>query len=535
MRVTVDNRSDTQGEKVLFNQTLGTIEYETEGGEVAYQGGGVWQSQSNNSDMVSPPEFYFRNGTLTLPAVNVTGDGNLGDSATIRHEETIGNASKLPNSDYSANELRNPLTDHRVKVIVQSEYYKGWGSYFEERTDGEVTYNHDRDIVNFTLVSPIGKQEATAAIASLSTSGSFSVSGTAADPCSSGAGGPPSSRPYADSYNSSGTDDKFCDLKASGNLGKDGNITYGGDIDLSKGSGGADIIGSLRSGGKVTLSGSGGGGPGGGPSGGGGQPAVTGDVFHSDGCVVSGGGGGPCSGTVGGTVDTLDGNLEPSRPVNSYIDATVDDVRSDPDNAGADITGNRLHFDNSGDSDTVTLTAGRYYLQEIDFTGAGSGGTRLNLDTSSGPVTLAVEEHVDVSSATINVSGDGIARVYVAGDDTDSGGNNLRISSGDIEVKHDDAPELRVYGDDDFTASISDGNFTGVIYAPPGSSGTGTLTIDHGALFGGAIIGDTTLDTQASVHFDEALRDKQIISPSAKVEKITYLHVSVNRIRVTDN
>jgi hypothetical protein len=502
---------------------------------MAYQGGGVWRTQSNNSKMVSPPEFYFRNGTLTLPAVNVTGQGNLGDSATVSHGETIGNASKFPNGEMDQSEFTNPLTNHRVKLVVQSEYYKGWGSYFEERTDGEVTYNHDRDIVNFTLVSPIGKQEANAAIASLSTSGSFSVSGTAADPCSSGAGGPPSDRPYADSYNSSGTDDNFCELKASGNLGNDGNITYGGDIDLSRGSGGADIIGSLKSGGKVTLSGSGGGGPGGGPGGGGGQPAVTGDVFHFDGCVVSGGGGGSCSGTVGGIVDTLDGNLKPSRPVNSYIDTTVDDIRSDNDNAGSDITGNRLVFDDSGESDTVTLTAGRYYLDEIDFSGAGSGGTRLNLDTSGGPITLAVEEHVDVSGATINVSGDRTARVYVAGEDTDSSGNHFRISSGDVEVQHDDAPELRMYADDDFTTTISDGSFTGVIYAPPGSSGTGSLTISQGALFGGAIIGDTTLNTQASVHFDEALRDEQIISPSAKVEKITYLHVSINRIQVESN
>ncbi|WP_340099441.1 DUF7289 family protein [Salinibaculum salinum] len=521
MRVTIDNQSDTSGPETLLNQSLGAVVYESGDTEIGYQGGGVWQSTSNNTEMVSPPEFHFRNGTLTLPIVNVTGDHRLDDDATITHRRT---SEQYPNA--SANpKYANPLTDHKVKVIVQSNFYKGWGEYFEERTTGEVTYNHNTQKATLTLVSPIGKKQVTTAIASLSTSGSFTVSGSSADPCSSGAGGPPSNRPYADSYNSSGTEKNFCDLKAANSLGSDGNITYGGDIDLSSGSGGSDVIGSLKSGSDVTLSGSGGGS-------GGGAPAVTGDVFHTDGCSVSGGGGGSCSGEAGGEVDQLSGGLEPSSPINGYIDSTVSAVQptSANDNDAAPITSNRLDFDAAGAGDTVTLTAGAYYLDEIDF----SGGNSLNIDTTSGNVTLAINEHVDVSSATINVSGDNTTRIYVRGQDTGSNGNHLRMSSGDIEVKHDDAPELRVYGKDDFTVSISDGQFTGVLYAPPGRTGTGSLTIDHGALFGGAIIGDTTLDTQASVHYDEALKEQQIVSQSAKVVKVTYLHISINQIQVSD-
>jgi hypothetical protein len=507
MRVSRENLNNGNTTR-LVQEDLGAIVYEIDRQSLAYQGGGVWRASGNNSVMVSPPEFHFRNGTLTLPIIKVDGERSLGSSVAVSHNKTT---RTYPLSTVASRD--NPLTNHKVVVTVKSDYYKAWGEYFETRTDGEVDFDHDKNIANLTLVSPIGKQKVTAAVASLSTSGSFSVSGASGNPC--GAAGPPGSRPYADSYNSSGTSNEYCAQSTDDN----GNITYGGDIDISGGSGASDINGSLKSGGSVEV------------SAGGGQPAVAGDIYYTDSCAVPTGPPSDCDAQTGGDAIQLnDGALQPSRPINAFINSTADEIQSSNDNSGAEIAGNRLDFGASGPSDTVTLTEGIYYLDKIDL----SGGDKLKVDTSSGDVTIAVRENINIDGDQIRVFGDNVTRIYVAGESTGPSGNHLQITgTGEIAVDNDDAPELRVYGKDDFTVSISHGKFTGAIYAPPGQSGTGSLHIDHGALFGGAIIADTTIGTHGSVHYDEALRNQQIVSRSAKIVKVTYLHISVNRITVS--
>ncbi|MEF8783349.1 MAG: hypothetical protein V5A54_09660, partial [Haloarculaceae archaeon] len=91
MMITINNQSSGSS-KELVNESLGAITYEVNDNRIAYQGGGVWkktQNRGNGSVMVSPPEFHFRNGTLTLPIMNVTGDPSLGDRASLTHEETV--------------------------------------------------------------------------------------------------------------------------------------------------------------------------------------------------------------------------------------------------------------------------------------------------------------------------------------------------------------------------------------------------------------------------------------------------------------
>jgi hypothetical protein len=117
LRVTVENQTDGTT-TALVNESLGTVTYEVNDNTIAYQGGGVWKRiQANESRMVSPPEFYFRNGTLTLPVVNVTGASSLGNKASITHQETV--------QTYPSVGDENPLENHLVKVSVKSQYYKG--------------------------------------------------------------------------------------------------------------------------------------------------------------------------------------------------------------------------------------------------------------------------------------------------------------------------------------------------------------------------------------------------------------------------
>ncbi|MFC6757652.1 hypothetical protein ACFQER_14540 [Halomicroarcula sp. GCM10025894] len=125
-RMTLSYTNQTNGnETTIFSERMGRIRYQTDNGDtIAYQGGGVWRSDGNgNAVMVSPPEFHYRDATLTLPLVTVGSSGTIGDRAVISNAQTtryFPNGTK--NSAYS-----NPLENARVEVSVTSEYYRAWG------------------------------------------------------------------------------------------------------------------------------------------------------------------------------------------------------------------------------------------------------------------------------------------------------------------------------------------------------------------------------------------------------------------------
>jgi len=168
LRVTHHNYTgeDDAHEEEIFNRTLGSVVYESDTGVLAYQGGGVWQVQGNgNARMVSPPEFHYRGATLTLPAIQVHGEGSASGSVdlTVRPrqqarlvypnqttvtEDGVG----APYDETGSTDYRNytnPIRNGTVNVTVKSDYADGWESYFEQRTTGEV--NRDGDKVTLTL------------------------------------------------------------------------------------------------------------------------------------------------------------------------------------------------------------------------------------------------------------------------------------------------------------------------------------------------------------------------------------------------
>lgn len=147
MNITATDRSGSSTR--IMNLTLGKVEYETEVATLAYQGGGVWKTVSGGGLMLSPPEFEYRNGTLTLPMINVTGQGTVSGRTTI---ETVSTRQVFPSPGNS--NLRNPLKDQRLNVTVKSDFYRAWGQYFEQRTSSNVQYAPSQDTVHVTLVPP---------------------------------------------------------------------------------------------------------------------------------------------------------------------------------------------------------------------------------------------------------------------------------------------------------------------------------------------------------------------------------------------
>lgn len=512
MNISFTNQSSSYTEEIV-NVTLGSVVYEGDDAKIAYQGGGVFRDNEQGGTMIAPPEFHFRNGTLTLPTVNITGDSSLGSSATVTQN---GVEKHFPKSN-DANKT-NPLDNHLVTVTVRSDYYQGWGEYFEERTDGDVEYDHENDVVELTLVSPVNVKTITSATSSLAPNGAFTVNGNAASECASDV--------YTDSYNSSGTTDDYCDQFSNDDTGNNGDVIYGDDVTIASGAGNSDFHGEIKSGGTVTVQ-----------TGGNGAPYIYGNISYTDACNPSVS---DCENRLKspGQDVTQINDIMTAPAIDWHVNATVEGIRSDNDNASAPISGGQLDF---GASNTVTLKHGDYYLENIDL----DSDETLELDTSDGPITIAVEENVVLegagsSGATINVSGDSHVKMYVEGQGI---GSNDHLDMGkntEIRNANDNGTMFRMYGKDDFNATIGGGQsgnlakYVGVLYAPPGNSGIGQVDIDGGELFGGILIGTTTVDG-GSIHFDEALMDGQIISGAARVIKVTYLHVTVNRITIDGN
>jgi hypothetical protein len=153
MNVSVYNQSADEHKKVV-NATLGAVVYENGQETIAYQGGGVWQETEGGVRMLSPPEFHFRQATLTLPIITVDGSASLGAGARI--SQTGSSTIEYPDPATDAN-FTNPLDSGRVNVTVHSRYYEAWGAYFEDRTDGGVYYDHANDIVTAELVIPFNE------------------------------------------------------------------------------------------------------------------------------------------------------------------------------------------------------------------------------------------------------------------------------------------------------------------------------------------------------------------------------------------
>lgn len=171
--------------RTLYEAPMGHIVHKKGNGErVAYEGGGVWRSSdnSNSSLMVSTPEFHYEGQTLTLPLFNITRDLNgssgsgqtaiAGERSNIRvvtedgtrrmypiseNEQKDYNTSGAPEAfgglyttgevgdpdDSNVENRDNPLTNGTIFVTVESPFYEGWQSYFEQRTEGEVTEVND--------------------------------------------------------------------------------------------------------------------------------------------------------------------------------------------------------------------------------------------------------------------------------------------------------------------------------------------------------------------------------------------------------
>ena len=166
IRIEHRNFSGKGDHEVIYDAALGAVTYENGGTEIAYEGGGVWRREGGGTVMVSPPEFHYRDATLTLPVVRVSGDGSATGgrvevSSAGRTRRVFPNATE-PTPDvnetgapYNGTDwpYANPVRNGHINITVHSDYYEGWAQYFDTRTEGNVTVDDANRTTTVQLIT----------------------------------------------------------------------------------------------------------------------------------------------------------------------------------------------------------------------------------------------------------------------------------------------------------------------------------------------------------------------------------------------
>jgi len=125
---------------VIYSGPIGRVIYSVNGMEIGYEGGGVWKKTGDSVVMLTPPEFHFKMDTLTLPIIKIDSQGSIGGKGivglNIRKE---GVTVYYPNTTNNE-KFVNPLVCNWLELELKSDFWRGWKTYFEERTDAEITH-----------------------------------------------------------------------------------------------------------------------------------------------------------------------------------------------------------------------------------------------------------------------------------------------------------------------------------------------------------------------------------------------------------
>ena len=511
MRIDVETDDGSTTENV----TLGTVAYERGDDAVAYQGGGVWRTNGDHAQMVSPPEFHYRGsagtGTLTLPLVTVRETDDRPQDVVVVSAGQNRTERLFPSENGS-----NPLVGGNVTITVGSEYAEAWGRFFESRTRANVT-SVGENTVEITLRTRVEHPTLNA-----------SVSAT----------GPPRlelgdiDTMYVDSYDSR-------DGTYSTSGPRDGaTIQTKKELHLTAGGGGNTEIVTIR-----------------------------GDLLSESNQLPKG----QADKKLNVTGDIRTGvSFDEVIPASGGISERIQTVRdNDIETTGTVQPGNwSVSGTETVDDDTyvdgdLTVTNGTLRVSNgatLHVSGAITVGEdgQIDLDTGGGDVTVLSEGEFDLAeNAAVRAENGADANLYVDDDvevqnqttvTTAADTRLLVYTIGEIDIDG----EPRIAADDDLAKNLwiysapgsgggdntgeveietdaGDGlEFTGVFYAPESEAHLdGEMTIKGSFTFYTLTFDDAVID----FHYDEALRTEQPFDGDS-VPVVSYLHVSEHRVGV---
>ncbi|WP_442905082.1 DUF7289 family protein [Haladaptatus sp. ZSTT2] len=170
IRITHNDYDGAGAEETIYNRSLGAVVFTNGDAEIAYQGGGVWRRDGGGpARMISPPEFHYRDATLTLPVIRTLGSGSASGATSISIDQAESGHAIFPNTTARAqaadgteigapyngteSDYQNPLKNGTINVTVKGPYSEGWEEYFRTHTTGTVYADHDNNIVTLQLES----------------------------------------------------------------------------------------------------------------------------------------------------------------------------------------------------------------------------------------------------------------------------------------------------------------------------------------------------------------------------------------------
>ncbi|WP_096390413.1 DUF7289 family protein [Halopenitus persicus] len=494
-RLTVEyvDLMDSENRTEITNTSMGTVVYENGDTTVGYQSGGVWRSDGNGSMMVSPPEIRFRNETLTMHIVESNRGGSVHSDVQIARSGP--SVQQYPNSTAG---LHNRVEGAIVQVTIESRYYRAWGRYFDDDADTIVQYDHDKQVVVIQFVALPQDYSPEAGVIATSGPGEIRLEGTGA---------------YIDSYDSTvgsyaETNGDNGSVRSAGEVSMFGDSRINGDVaadsDISIESGSSQIDGNASSATQVHVHDG---------------ESVTGEITNNG------------------------SNVPSIPPIDRLVEYRVDQVVGENDNDATDaISDDRLDF---GGGDEIELTAGEYYLENIDL-----DGETLVLNTTDGDVTIALETWVMIDEGHVEIEGDGEVRLFVKSTEKNTvnvpgeGKRDLHFyverdaSVTTVDDDRERSTQFLVFGPGHFEGAIAGSSakrpsVTGVIIAPAGPLGDGEFYIKQGELYGAVMTGNLTLGQNGAVHFDHAIKGERIpLAPG--VPRFEYLYIEHHEIEVRE-
>lgn len=128
LNITVDERTACSVE-----EPLDSIRFERDDGQlIAYEAGGTWvKTQNNGTVMRTAPDVSYRNGTLDVSLLNMTGQVQGGINQAVADVNTSRIDTKNAVNSLMQGECVRP---DNVTLRVQSDFYRAWVDYLGSET-----------------------------------------------------------------------------------------------------------------------------------------------------------------------------------------------------------------------------------------------------------------------------------------------------------------------------------------------------------------------------------------------------------------
>ena len=201
--------------------------------------------------------------------------------------------------------------------------------------------------------------------------------------------------------------------------------------------------------------------------------------------------------TVTGTAGTTVGHIDPdplgaNDPSSALYDKFIDIVTTNDNGTAGDGSplegATAINLDNG---DTLTLTAGDYYITEIIL----KNGSTLEIDATSGPVNIYLDGIIDAEDGELEAKNG--SAINNLGQSTDF--SIFSNSSQDIIFKHSS-------------------DFKGMVYAP-----NADVQLNNSAGVYGLIWGNTVgINNSGGFYFDEAIKDKYLSPDNYTIEVLSW-------------